>query len=87
MSLQQVIICYLKELYYFFRYFGKINFSIPSIDVSFQSAAEVFKENVVGIFVSGANSDGTAGLLLIKNGTTIVQDPSTAEIDSCLKLQ
>jgi two-component system chemotaxis response regulator CheB len=61
----------------------KINFSIPSIDVSFQSAAEVFKENVVGILLSGANSDGTAGLLLIKEqgGTTIVQDPSTAEID------
>jgi two-component system chemotaxis response regulator CheB len=61
----------------------KINFSIPSIDVSFQSASEAFKSNAVGILLSGANSDGTAGLVSIKNqgGITVVQDPNTAEID------
>jgi two-component system chemotaxis response regulator CheB len=61
----------------------KINFSIPSIDVSFQSASEAFKSNAIGILLSGANSDGTAGLVSIKSqgGITVVQDPNTAEID------
>lgn len=59
----------------------KINHSRPSIDVSFESAADAFGAAVVGILLSGANNDGTAGLQYIKNagGNTIVQNPETAE--------
>jgi two-component system chemotaxis response regulator CheB len=60
----------------------KINYSRPSIDVSFQSAAEVYQSNLTGIILSGANVDGTIGLMAIKDygGRTIVQDPLTAEV-------
>ena len=59
----------------------KINFSRPSIDVTFESAAEVFKENLVCLLLSGANSDGTLGLdAVTKNsGKTAIQDPKSAD--------
>ena len=55
----------------------KINYSRPSIDVSFESAAEVYKNKLTGILLSGSNADGTQGLKAIKKqgGTIIVQDP------------
>jgi len=58
----------------------KINYSRPSIDVSFESAAEAYGSSLVGILLSGANSDGTQGLIAIKNagGTVIVQNPENA---------
>ena len=34
----------------------KVNFSRPSIDVIFQSAAEVYKENLVCLLLSGSNN-------------------------------
>ena len=60
----------------------KINYSRPSIDVAFESAAEVYGKNLTGVLLSGANADGTAGLEAIKKkgGTTIVQQPDTAEV-------
>lgn len=60
----------------------KVNFSRPSIDVVFKSASEVYKEKLVCILLSGANSDGAAGLLAAKdNGSiTIIQDPEDAEV-------
>jgi len=60
----------------------KVNYSRPSIDVSFESAAEVYKNQLIGILLSGSNADGTQGLKAIKNagGTIIVQDPSSAEM-------
>lgn len=60
----------------------KVNYSRPSIDVSFESAAEVYKSELVAILLSGANADGTEGLKAIKNagGTVIVQDPKTADM-------
>lgn len=60
----------------------KVNYSRPSIDVSFESAAEVYGESLVGLLLSGANSDGTEGLLAIKNagGTTVVQNPESAQM-------
>jgi len=58
----------------------KVNYSRPSIDVTFESAAEVYGNAVVAILLSGSNSDGTDGLQAIhrKDGITIVQDPDTA---------
>ncbi|MGZ3839401.1 MAG: chemotaxis protein CheB [Flavisolibacter sp.] len=61
----------------------KIHHSRPSIDVTFESAAEVFGEKVVAVLLSGANADGAEGMERIKarGGLTIVQDPATAEVD------
>lgn len=60
----------------------KINFSRPSIDVSFESAAEVYGEALVGILLSGANADGTDGLIAIKKakGKIVVQKPEDSKI-------
>ncbi|MCF8381518.1 MAG: chemotaxis protein CheB [Bacteroidales bacterium] len=69
-----------------------LNHSRPSIDICMQSAAEVFRENVVGIILSGANSDGAQGLKKIHDmgGITIVQDPKSCDIatmpEACLNL-
>jgi two-component system chemotaxis response regulator CheB len=60
----------------------KVNYSRPSIDVSFESAADVYGSGVVAVLLSGANNDGTAGLKAIDEagGTTIVQNPESAEM-------
>ncbi len=60
----------------------KINFSRPSIDVTFQTAADGYHSGVTGILLSGANADGVEGLRLIQKlgGTITVQDPLTAQV-------
>lgn len=60
----------------------KVNYSRPSIDVSFESAAEVYGTNLIGILLSGSNTDGTAGLKAIQKagGIIVVQDPKSAEM-------
>jgi len=60
----------------------KIHHSRPSIDVSFESVAEVFGISAIGVLLSGASADGAEGLSSIKeaNGFTIVQDPASAEV-------
>ena len=59
----------------------RVNFARPSIDVLFESAAEVYKSKLIGVVLTGANNDGTKGLKRVKEygGLTIVQDPATAE--------
>lgn len=58
----------------------KVNFSRPSIDVTFESAAEVFRENLVCLLLSGSNSDGTDGSIKVKEngGKVFVQNPVSA---------
>ncbi len=58
----------------------KVNFSRPSIDVLFETAAWTFKNGLLGILLTGSNSDGAEGLKTIKEfgGTTIVENPETA---------
>jgi two-component system chemotaxis response regulator CheB len=53
-----------------------LNFSRPSIDVLFESAADAFGANLVGVILTGANHDGAAGLRTVKaaGGVAIVQD-------------
>jgi two-component system, chemotaxis family, protein-glutamate methylesterase/glutaminase len=53
----------------------------PSIDVLFESAAEVYREGVLAVLMTGASADGTMGAMRIKRrgGRVIVQDPRTAE--------
>ena len=60
----------------------KVNYSRPSIDIAFESAAETFGQNLVAILLSGANADGSNGLIAVNNagGTSIVQLPETAEV-------
>lgn len=60
----------------------KVHYSRPSIDVTFESVADVFGEAAIGVLLSGANADGARGLLKMKNegGTTLAQDPASAEV-------
>ncbi|NVB77240.1 MAG: chemotaxis protein CheB [Kofleriaceae bacterium] len=52
-----------------------VNFSRPSIDVLFESAADAFGARFAGVLLSGSNADGAAGLAAIarQGGATIVQ--------------
>jgi two-component system, chemotaxis family, protein-glutamate methylesterase/glutaminase len=63
-------------------YSEKVNYSRPSIDVTFETAAETYGPNVVALLLSGANHDGTAGLQKIKaaGGYVLVQDPEEAVV-------
>jgi len=63
-------------------YSERVNFSRPSIDVTFRSAADVYGEGLVALVLSGGNADGAAGMAYVKErgGFTIVQDPATAEV-------
>ncbi len=58
-----------------------VHFSRPSIDVLFESAAEVYGEQLLAILMTGANQDGAAGLQAVRRagGMAVVQDPETAE--------
>lgn len=58
----------------------KVNHSRPSIDVTCESAADVYGRSLVGVLLSGANTDGTEGLNAIKQagGQVVVQQPETA---------
>jgi two-component system chemotaxis response regulator CheB len=58
-----------------------VRFARPSIDVLFESAAKVFMNTLVGIILTGANSDGAAGIVAVKKygGLTIAQDPAEAK--------
>lgn len=62
----------------------KVNYSRPSVDVLFETAAYTYKDRLLGIILTGANSDGAAGLNKIKKygGMTVVQSPETAEVDA-----
>lgn len=60
----------------------KVNYSRPSIDVTFETAAEAYGPKLVCMLLSGASSDGTEGLKTVKRygGTVIVQNPLTAKV-------
>jgi two-component system chemotaxis response regulator CheB len=60
-----------------------VQYSRPSIDVLFETAAEAYGTGAVGVVLTGANADGSRGLARIAalGGRAIVQDPEGAERD------
>ncbi len=58
-----------------------VNYSRPSIDITFSTASIAFRQELMGILLTGANKDGAAGLEMVKlnGGLTAVQDP-----DECI---
>ena len=70
-----------------------VHHSRPSIDVLFESAAEIYRDRLLGIILTGANEDGACGLAAIHDagGVTVVQSPQTARaphmVLSALKLR
>lgn len=63
-------------------YSEKINYSRPSIDATFQTAAEVYKKGLACLLLSGSNADGVDGLKSVKawGGMALIQDPETAQV-------
>ena len=57
-----------------------VQYSIPSIDVLFESAASTYKNKLIGIILTGSNADGSDRLKAIRNagGLTIIEDPNSA---------
>ncbi len=60
---------------------GPVMSARPSIDVLFESAADTYREGVIGVVLTGASADGARGAAHIKQrgGRILVQDPATAE--------
>lgn len=59
-----------------------VRYSRPSIDVAMMSAADAYGHHGVGVVLTGANADGSAGLRRMADagGLAVVQDPATAEM-------
>ena len=59
-----------------------VHFSRPSVDVLFESAADVYGSRLLGVILTGANEDGAAGLHAIHRagGVTVVQQPDSAKV-------
>ena len=57
-----------------------VHHSRPSVDVLFESAADVYGQRLLGIILTGANEDGAAGLARVndRGGVAVVQEPQTA---------
>ena len=59
-----------------------VKFSRPSIDLSFDTASFAYKEKIVGVILSGANTDGADGIRKLKErgGYAIAQTPAEAGV-------
>jgi two-component system chemotaxis response regulator CheB len=60
---------------------GPVRSARPSIDVLFETAADAYGPELIGVLLTGASADGALGLARVKarGGRAIVQDPATAE--------
>lgn len=61
-----------------------VQYSRPSIDVLFESAADVVGNRLMSVLLSGANRDGALGVKRIrdKGGFNVVQDPATCNMNT-----
>jgi two-component system chemotaxis response regulator CheB len=59
-----------------------VHYSRPSIDVLFDSAADVYAERLMAIILSGAHEDGSADRAAVHRAgdVTIVQEPDSAQV-------
>lgn len=62
----------------------RVEYSRPSIDVLFESAADVWTDRLAGLVMTGANADGARGLHRIRQrgGVAMVEDPSSAAVST-----
>ncbi|HEX8423384.1 MAG TPA: chemotaxis protein CheB [Pyrinomonadaceae bacterium] len=58
-----------------------VGYARPSVNVLFESAADIYQEHTIGVILTGANADGARGLAKIKSygGLCVVEDPASAE--------
>lgn len=61
-----------------------VHHSRPSIDVLFESAADVYGQKLLAVVLTGANNDGACGLAKVRSlgGITVVQDPGEAQVST-----
>ena len=59
----------------------------PAIDPLFRTAAKTYRQQVIGVILSGLLDDGSAGLKVVKQcgGLAIVQDPQDAMFNGMVK--
>jgi two-component system chemotaxis response regulator CheB len=59
-----------------------VNYSRPAIDLTFDTVSYAYREKLIAIILSGANSDGAKGMKIAKSrgALTIVQHPDEATI-------
>ena len=59
-----------------------VHYSRPSIDVLFESAADVYRAGLLGVVLTGGNQDGAAGLAAVisAGGQGMVQLPESAQV-------
>lgn len=71
-----------KERSFSLDYSEKVHHSRPSIDVSFETAAEAYGNTAIALLLSGANADGAEGMQHFKSagGVLIVQNPEDASV-------
>ena len=81
MSARLTIIFSWSPLYYSLSTDEPVQYARPSIDVLFESAADVHGARAIAVVLTGANRDGAEGAREIRRrgGTVLVQDPVTAE--------
>jgi two-component system chemotaxis response regulator CheB len=72
-----------KSIPHIKTFVGKpVNFCMPSVDVLFFSAAEVYKDGTLGVLLTGLGDDGAAGLKAIKSigGKTVAESEETCVV-------